>query len=240
MDGVGSGLSANALDTWQVEGEIVAVPPAISFTGGQKGETKKGSAAKDKLVGGNNNDILKGLGSNNMLRGKGGQAQFKGASGNDKLFGDAGHDRLMGDAGNDRVDGGTENDQLTGGEDTDTLLAGSGNDVLIGGTGSDLLTGGTHQDLFRFDSLSERGDRITDFNTAEDLLDLRVLFAGAGFGGSTPYSRFDQYIDLVQVGGSTEVRVDEDGSGVSTNFVTLVTLENVNSAMLSSRQFLII
>ena len=70
---------------------------------------------------------------------------------------------------------GTEgNDQITGSSGNDHLIGGSGNDVLTGGSGNDVLTGGSGSDHFVYslNPLVPVGiDTITDFNSAEDVLD---------------------------------------------------------------------
>lgn len=70
-------------------------------------------------------------------------------------------------------------DTLSGGSGNDVLAGGSGNDALIGGIGNDTLTGGVGADSFRFASLHERSDRITDFIPADDT----IFVSAAGFGG---------------------------------------------------------
>jgi predicted outer membrane repeat protein len=75
--------------------------------------------------------------------------------------------------------GTSDADTLSGGSGNDMLAGSSGNDVLVGGIGNDTLTGGVGVDTFTFASLDERGDRITDFNAADDT----ILVSAAGFGG---------------------------------------------------------
>jgi Ca2+-binding RTX toxin-like protein len=64
------------------------------------------------------------------------------------------------------------NNILTGEAGNDTLIGGAGNDTLIGGIGNDTLTGGTGNDFFRFNSTSEKIDRITDFNITDDTIQI--------------------------------------------------------------------
>jgi Ca2+-binding RTX toxin-like protein len=201
-------------------GRTAIAPTPINF-GGAKGRTLRGTAATNNLTGTAKNDILRGLGGNDRLKGLGG------------------NDRMDGGTGNDRMDGGSGNDQLTGGDGVDTLLGGNGNDVLLGGIGADSLTGGAGADLFVFNSLSEAGDTITDFAAAEDLIDLRAIFAASAFGGGSPFARFTQFVQLVQVGTNTQVRIDADGNGAGTNFVTLATLQNVGVGAIGSQNFVV-
>jgi len=69
-----------------------------------------------------------------------------------KLVGDAADNSLTGDNGNDRLKGN------------------GGNDTLIGGFGKDTLSGGAGKDAFKYFSISEGGDVITDFNPKSDTL----------------------------------------------------------------------
>lgn len=205
-----------------VSGETGIAPARINFKRGKRGIKRKGTNGKDNLKGTNKNDVLKGLGRNDRLDGKGG------------------NDRLDGGNGNDRIKGGKGNDELKGGKGNDRLLGQAGNDVLIGGIGKDILTGGTGKDLFSFNQLTEAGDRITDFDVVNDLSDLRGIFAKAEFGGTTPFARLSQFVQTVQIGENTEVRIDADGSGNGTSFQTLLTLQNVQANTVTSRNFVIV
>jgi Ca2+-binding RTX toxin-like protein len=196
-------------------------PPPINFSG-TPGRTLNGSPRPDALTGTANNDILRGF------------------AGNDRLQGLSGNDRLDGGAGNDRLEAGDGDDQLTGGDGNDSLLGGSGNDVLIGGVGADVLIGGLGSDLFVFNAVREAGDRITDFSNSADLIDLRRLFAAPAFSGANPVARFNQFVRLVQVGANTEVRIDADGRGAGTAFVTLVTLQNLSAGAIGPQNFVVV
>ncbi|MEM9216669.1 MAG: type I secretion C-terminal target domain-containing protein [Cyanobacteria bacterium P01_F01_bin.150] len=49
------------------------------------------------------------------------------------------------------------------------------------------------------------------------------------FDGSGDFQRFTQFVDLVTVGQNTEVRVDSDGHGASTEQVTLAVVKGVTN-----------
>lgn len=75
---------------------------------------------------------------------------------------------------------GGRGDDVIIGNDADNILKGNaGNDVLYGGAGKDTLWGGTGQDIFVFsavtDSLYAQPDRIMDFSTGLDRIDLQGL-----------------------------------------------------------------
>ena len=93
-----------------------------------------------------------------------------GGTGNDTLTANDGGCTLWGRGGNDRLTGGI------------------GNDRLIGGAGVDTLTGGGGADTFAFefgDSSAATGqhDRISDFTTGFDHIDLSGIDAIASSGG---------------------------------------------------------
>jgi Ca2+-binding RTX toxin-like protein len=129
---------------------------------------------------------------------------------------------------------------LLGGSGDDRLLGRRNHDVLVGGSGADTLTGGTGKDTFVFKAPSEGTDTITDFEVNKDLIDLRAIFAKAEFSGTTPFARFHQFIDLVQQGADTEIRIDVDGNGSSNALVTLATLQNISVSAVKSNNFVIV
>jgi len=53
------------------------------------------------------------------------------------------------------------------------------------------------------------------------------IFAQATFAGATLLARFQQFAQSVQVGTSTELRLDTDGNGAGTSFATLAVLKNI-------------
>ncbi|MBF2058161.1 MAG: M10 family metallopeptidase C-terminal domain-containing protein [Cyanobacterium sp. T60_A2020_053] len=69
----------------------------------------------------------------------------------------------------------------------DTLNGTTGDDILIGGQGADRLTGGKGADIFRYDSLVDIGDTITDFEVGIDKIDLSRVLLGIGYLGSDPH-----------------------------------------------------
>jgi len=115
----------------------------------------EGRAGDDVLVGGQGTDTLRGGDGDDNLTGEDGDDTLEGGNnadllaggdGNDTLSGDAGTDLVSGGAGNDTVRGGSEDDQLGGDAGVDQLYGDAGNDELAGGTGDDTLYGGDGDD----------------------------------------------------------------------------------------------
>jgi Ca2+-binding RTX toxin-like protein len=91
--------------------------------------------------------------------------------------------------GNNTVNGGNGNDRMTMGDGEDILNGAGGKDWLHGGKGLDTLTGGAGKDRFVFtsieDSLVFARDKITDFKSKQDKIDLRAIDADIdGTGGN--------------------------------------------------------
>ncbi|MBF9031176.1 hypothetical protein HKCCE3408_12300 [Rhodobacterales bacterium HKCCE3408] len=81
---------------------------------------------------------------------------------------------LIGSGADDLMTGDARSQVLSGAAGNDTIDGGAGDDVLLDGRGADRLTGGTGRDVFVLTNDSG-DDTITDFNPAEDLLDLSGL-----------------------------------------------------------------
>ena len=114
---------------------------------------------------------------------------------------------------------------MFGGSGADRLLGGGDDDLLNGGADKDLLSGGAGADQFEFSSALDIGtgalsDRITDFKSGEDKIDLSIIgvliglnfIAGAAFSNVAGQLRYDV--------ASRQLQGDTDGNGVA-NF-TLV------------------
>ncbi|MFK7752414.1 MAG: calcium-binding protein [Sedimentitalea sp.] len=123
------------------------------------------SVAGDSITGDANANVLNGLGGDDTLIGGGGD---------DTLIGGDNVDRARADAQ------GNNADVLKGGAGDDTLLGGLGDDRLFGGKGDDTHTGGEGADVFVFRDLGD-DDVIIDFDTGEDLLNLRDVSAIVDF-----------------------------------------------------------
>jgi serralysin len=143
----------------------------------------------------------------------------KGGRGDDDIFGNSAKNELRGGQGNDH---------LEGGNGRDTLLGGGGADDLIGGRGRDIMKGGGGADTFIFLSEKDSGltdpsrDKIQDFKSGVDLIDLSAIDAVPG-GGDNMFNWVDAASFSMTAGelrwevfqGGVLVQGDMDGDGVS-------------------------
>lgn len=108
---------------------------------------------------------------------------------------------------------------LNGGSGNDRLVGNAGDDILIGGLGRDVLTGGTGNDCFSFRDVST--DRITDFTSGQDKLDLKSLDANSSltgnqaltFIGTHAFTHTAGELHYQVIGGNTFVSADFNGDG---------------------------
>ncbi|HSH85893.1 MAG: type I secretion C-terminal target domain-containing protein, partial [Methylophilus sp.] len=111
---------------------------------------------------------------------------------------------------------------ITGNIGNNSLNGAMGKDTLIGGAGNDTLTGGLGADTFVW-NLADRGtngqpaiDKITDFNSAEDKLDLRDLLVGESNGNIL------NYLDITTSNTAgvtnTEIRISNTGGFTGGNY----------------------
>ena len=128
---------------------------------------------------------------------------------------------IVGTIGNDSLNGtgdATTPDYILGLGGNDTLSGLGGHDTLVGGTGSDWLTGGAGNDVFAW-SLNDQGskgapavDTITDFEIGADILDLRDLLVGEGFGAGNTAGNLANYLDFEVSGTTTTIHVSTTGA----------------------------
>jgi 6-phosphogluconolactonase (cycloisomerase 2 family) len=200
---------------------FATAPAPINFKLGKPGINRSGTDKADKLIGSQMRDVLNAKGDNDRVNAKNGNDRIRAGAGNDTVKAGKGDDQAVGDAGNDK------------------LIGDAGNDVLVGGAGDDQIKGGSGKDMLVYGGLTNGADRFTDFNVAEDLLDLRGLFGQAQFGGASLTARFKQFIRLEQVGSDTAVKVDVDGNGNGTVFQTIITLDKVAVGNVQSTNFVL-
>lgn len=118
-----------------------------------------------------------------------------GTAGNDIIRTGNGNDTLGGAGGNDLIFGGAGNDTILGGAGLDRLYADAGRDRLQGDGGLDDLYGGTDSsaDVFVFSAVSDSGlgasrDRIYNFTTGADDIDLSVIDANTALSGNQSFA----------------------------------------------------
>ncbi len=186
-----------------------------SLDGGDGKDLLKGGDGKDILVGGTGDDTLDGGNGSDLAdystfgSSSGGvtvnlaTGRASGISGNDRLFnignvrGSVGNDTLIGNAKDNVLYGGSEpsdnapdfgNDTLYGGNGNDHLYGFDGRDTLTGSFGQDRLTGGGGSDKFLFNFPNRGVDRVTDFSSALDTIqvDADGFEAGLQPGAITP------------------------------------------------------
>ena len=174
-----------------------------------------------------------------------------GTESDDVLGSTVGADVIDGLGGDDVIYGNGDDDTLSGGVGDDLVVGGSGNDVLSDGTGADILSGGDGSDIFIISADSDI-DVIADFDatpdtdidgtgtaigaddvgTETDVLDLSDLLDGLVVNGTNQ----NDYIELLEVGNSVEVRVDDSGLGLfdGTAEVVLQNFYSLNPASTTS------
>lgn len=138
-----------------------------------------GENGADTLAGGLGNDLMLGGGDNDLVSGDAGDDAMSGEDGNDTLTGGLGADTIYGEDGDDVLSGydsaGGSSADLTGSDGADVLSGGAGNDTILMGHG-DTATGGDDADHFsfdaRFDDDGDAGMTVTDFDPAQDTLQL--------------------------------------------------------------------
>lgn len=201
-----------------------------------------GENGDDTLYGGNGNDMLISESGNNTLYGESGNDTFRFRGGNNNADGGTGTDiadyfyALNGvnvdlesgttDTDNDgnvndtlssieNIKGSRHNDTLRGDNLLNDIKGDNGDDILYGGSGSDLLTGGNGSDSFVFEDLNDyAGDQyntIKDFDSTDDFLDISDILSM----GVSPIIPLANYIDVIDDGSSTTIRIDDTGLGLS-------------------------
>ncbi len=194
----------------------------LTGTGNDSNNTLSGNSGNNTLIGLAGNDILDGgLGEDNLIGGTGNDTYTLDTTGdsisenaqegtdtvktsfdyslentnleNITLLGSS-NPNATGNSFNNTLTGNSGNNILIGNAGNDNLRGGVGNDNLVGGEGNDSLTGGGGLDTFRFDSLADGSDRVTDFNVIDDTLQI----SSSGFGGGLSVGILDA--SLLRVG----------------------------------------
>jgi Ca2+-binding RTX toxin-like protein len=200
-------------------------------------------------------DTLRGLGGNDTLNGGDGDDRLFGDDDDDELNGEAGKDQLRGGLGDDTLNGGDDDDRLigdvgddilNGGDGVDRLEGGGGDDRLEGGAGSDIYIGGGGADSFVFRDPDSALDRVRDFATGEDVIEI----FGAAFGGLAAGSLNPDFFVSNKTGSAldaddffifnTKTRIlsfDADGAGTAETATQIARFDGV---LLTANDFLIV
>ena len=140
---------------------------------------------------------------------------------------------INGNSANNILIGGAGNDWLYGNLGGDTLIGGDGDDWLIGGQGADILTGGSGNDTFVYNSITDAGDRITDFTIGSDKIKITDLVNSSGWRSSNLFA--DGYLMTRQASnGMTTLMIDPDGIGAAFRPAPFILFDNVSAASLGN------
>lgn len=147
---------------------------------------------------------------------------------NNAINGNSGANLLRGLAGNDNLDGN------------------AGTDTLVGGGGQDVLTGGAGADLFKFLALSGSSvdsglgtarDRITDFTSGQDRIDLTAWFRTDTFTflGTAPFiAGKGGQVRITVLDGKTVLQADVDLASKSADGVADAEIELSNTSAINA------
>ncbi|MBF9035278.1 hypothetical protein HKCCE2091_13615 [Rhodobacterales bacterium HKCCE2091] len=126
----------------------------------------------------------------------------------------------LGTGGADAVAGDSRAQVLWGRAGDDTIDGGGGDDTLIDGSGADVLTGGAGRDVFAL-AADGASDTITDFDPAEDVIDLSAF----------PFLRSAAQVTFIATAtGATLAYRDETVTIVSRNLASLTAAEVLTPA----------
>ncbi|WP_406648191.1 calcium-binding protein [Aliisedimentitalea scapharcae] len=167
-----------------------------------------GNAARNMIVGNQNDNLLRGLSGNDNMIGGDGDDTLYGGGDHDKLHGGDGADMLYGGSGNDKLHGGQGNDTAFGGDGNDVLCPGDGDDVMYGGDGRDLLSGNAGADT-AYGGLGDDTYKVTD------ALDTIIEYADEGHDVVHAFASFSlsaNVEDLVLLGSGDFHGTGNDGA----------------------------
>ncbi|WP_294337636.1 serralysin family metalloprotease [uncultured Sphingomonas sp.] len=126
----------------------------------------------------------------------------------------------------ENANGGSGADVIIGNEVANVIRGNAGNDRIEGGGGADLLYGGTGADVFVYrqlsDSTSTAIDRLLDFTSGTDRIDLSAIDANPNVSGDQAFTRVSAFSGAAgqitfafnSTTGFTRISVDADGDRV--------------------------
>jgi VCBS repeat-containing protein len=212
-------------------------PPAATLpspnTGtGDPTDTLGGSVTNTTV--GNGADIAQGTSGPDAINSDNQGDVIYARAGDDLVDGGNSGDTLYGQAGADTLIGNTSNDQLFGGSGADSILGGEGADILVGGYGADTLTGENGTDRYRFVSINDTNDIITDFDSAE-VLDFSAIGGLSLLATESAIFTANNQVAWYQSGSDTIVIVNTDGNNATAEF--MVTLKGYTTDMVANDFF---
>lgn len=153
--------------------------------GGSARDYLVGNDVANKLSGNAGNDVLSGLGGNDTLDGGLGSdaVSYTGASAavNVSLAAPGPHVTVEGSDTFISIEG------LIGSDFGDILTGDGGANLLNGGAGNDTLTGGAGNDMFEFSNIGG-ADKIIDFVSGADKIDLSLIDARTNVAGNQAFT----------------------------------------------------
>ncbi|WP_188713840.1 calcium-binding protein [Paracoccus acridae] len=231
LNGTGNGLN-NILTGTVGANRLEGGAGNDTLTGGDGADWLDGGTGIDLLRGGTGNDIYIVDNSGDQVAEAAGQGiDLVRASASFKLWGEVENLILTGNAAisgtgnalNNSLTGNAAANQLIGGAGNDILNGGAGQDTINGGAGTDQLAGGLDaaRDVFIFNTLSDSAvgagrDRIADFRTGVDDIDLRALDANTRVAGNQAFdfsgtAAAANSVWYLKAGANLVVRADVNG-----------------------------
>ena len=254
-DTIDGGTATDTLDGGDGNDSLVGGTENDSLLGGNGFDTLDGGSGADTLVGGAGNDTVAGGTGTDLLAGGAGDDSYFVDSALDAIGEGAGQgiDTVVSTATTYTLANNVENLNLIGSAVTgignaldnyiqgsnvgfvaNNLQGGAGNDTLTGFGGADTLAGSAGRDTFLVWT-TDAIDTVTDFDAGPlgDALDLSELLTGYTAGVSDA----NDFVQFTNLGGKTQVFVDQDGAAGGALFVQVaelngVILSNVNQAVL--------
>jgi Ca2+-binding RTX toxin-like protein len=187
-DSLDGGTNNDSLSGGNSTDRLVGGGGADTLDGGEGADTLNGGTGNDVLRGGNGNDsyvmdsVLDDISEAGFTGIDSVTTSFSytlGADFENLTLGGVGNFSGTGNASNNTIRGNADANGLNGLDGNDKLLGDDGDDTLTGGTGADTLTGGAGADRFFFFTPTEGIDRISDFTSGTD----RIQIDDAGFAG---------------------------------------------------------
>ena len=140
---------------------------------------------------------------------------------------------ISGNSYTNYIDGGDNSDTLYGYAGGDTILGGNGDDWIVGGQGADILTGGAGNDMFVYNTITDAGDRITDFTVGSDKIKLTDVVNSSGWRSSNLFA--DGFLMTRQASSSmAALMIDPDGRGTAFRPAPFILFDNVSAAALGN------